>query len=375
MVKNSRITDNEKELLHALGNHPEASAKELLQHTGYTWERTVKRKLKQLKEQDILSGPYYYINYCKVSTNPLHKVLCIVESNQDYETVISYLKVIEPLLWIYPVLSPHKRVLNVFYYSTDNAAMVDILQLLKENGIITDYIFRVLHYREAPENPNLYGDFDPSLDNLLDPCDLPYMSFQPHDTVWNECDISILPYLETGTKLIEILRKENNDNFKTWTYEQVKYSREKMVKKGLIERYYNFNPFPLEQCLQFGLFLRTEDVALTHRIVHNFARGERVYKQYALYEGWGDINTWGCVGCISHPMFLKDLMHKLDAVDKIVEREVYQIRSFPHKKYYFSQPTRLNYFDVETQTLEYPYHVYEEKIKEKIEHEPVIISM
>jgi DNA-binding Lrp family transcriptional regulator len=370
----SRITDSEKRLLHAVGSNPNASTKQLLEYTGYKWERTMRRKLMQLKEQHILSGPYYYINYRRLCKSPLYKVLCIVESNQDYDTVISYLKVIESLLWIYPVLSPHKRVLNVFYYSTDNKAMVDILQLLKEKGIITDYIFRILHYRGPIENPNLFGDFDPPLDNLLDLCDIPDMSSQHHDTHWNECDIAVLPYLERGTQLIEILRKENH-NSKTWTYEQIKYSREKMIKNGLIEKLYMFNPFPLDQCLRFRLLLRTEDVALTHRIVHNFARGERVSKQCGLYVGWGDINIWGSVNCTAHPSFLKDLMHKLDAVEEIVEREVYQIRSFPHKKYYFSQPSRFDYYDVETQTLEYPYHVYEEKIKEKLEHEPVIISV
>jgi DNA-binding Lrp family transcriptional regulator len=374
MVNSPRITDSEKQLLHAVGSNPEASIKELLEYTEYKWERTIKRKLKRLKEQDILQGPMYYTNYSRLCKNPLHKVVCIIESNQSYETVISYLKMIESLLWILPVLSPHKRVMKMMYYSTDNEAMIDILQLLKENGIISDYVFRVMRYRGKVENPNLYGDINPVLDNLLDPCDIPDMSLQPHDTAWNECDIAVLPYLERGTRLIEILRKENH-NSKTWTYEQIKYSREKMVKNGLIEKLYMFFPFPLDQCLRFGLFLKTEDAALTHRIVHNFARGERINKQCALHEGWGDINIWGSVGCASHPLFLKDLMHKLDAVEEIVEKEVYQIRSFPHKKYFFSQPSRLDYYDVETQTLEYPYHVYEEKIKEKIEQEPVIISM
>lgn len=374
MVKKDRITENEKTLLHAIGNHPEASVKELLEYTPYTWERTIKRKIKQLKEEDILLGPYYYIKYSKLCKNPLHKVLCIVESNHNYDTVISYLTMIEPFLWVFPVLSPHKKVMNVLYYSSDNAAMIDILQLLKDNDIITDYLFRVIRYRGEVENPNLFGDFDPALDNLLDPCDIPDTSFQPYDTAWNECDISILPYVERGAKLIEILRKEKK-NSKSWTYEQVKYSREKMIKNGLIEKVYYFNPFPLDQCTTFGLFLKTEDTGLTQRIVHNFARGERVLKQCTLFGGWGDITLWGNVGCTSHPLFLKDLMHKLDLVEEITEREVYQIRSFPHKKYYFSQPSRFDYYDIETQTLEYPYHVYEEKIKEKIGQEQVIIPV
>ncbi|MGD2247261.1 MAG: hypothetical protein PVF58_02570 [Candidatus Methanofastidiosia archaeon] len=371
MVKKDKITKNEKKLLHAMGSNPEASIKELLAYTPYTWERTVKRKIKELKEQHILLGPYYQINYSKLCKNPLHKVLCIVESNHNYDTIISYLKMIEPFLWIYPVLSSHKKVVNVLYYSSDNAAMVNILQLLKESGIVTDYSFRILYYRGRIETPNLFGDFDPPLDNLLDPCETPESSFQPYDTAWNQCDINILPYVEQGAKLIDILRKEKS-KFNLWTYEQVKYSRGKMIKNGLIEKMYIVNPFPVDHCLTFGLFLKTEDVGLTQRIVHNFARGERVLKQCTLYGEWGDMNLWGNVGCTSHPLFLKDLMHKLDVIEEITQREVYQIRSFPHKKYFFSQASRFDYYDIETQTLEYPYYVYEEKIKERIEEHVII---
>lgn len=368
------MSDNEKKLLHVLGSHPEVSIKELLTHTDYKWERTVKRKLKQLREQHILSGPLYYINYKKLCRNPLHKLLCILESNHNYDVVISYLKLVESLLWVYPVLSPHKKVLNVLLYSTDDAAMVDILEILKENGIITDYIVRILRRRGTIENPNLFGDYNPSLDNLLTPCDIPDTSLGHYDTAWNKCDIAILPYLERGTKLIEILRKENNHNFKSWTYEQIKYSREKMVKNKLIEKLYIFNPFPLDQCVRFRLTIKTDDTALTQRILYNFARGERILKQHALYVEWGNNCVWGSIRCTSHPSFLKDLMYKLDQVDYITEREVYPIRSFPHKRYFFSQPSEFKYFDVDTQTLEYPYHVYVEQIEEKLEGERVLFQ-
>jgi len=368
MEKVHRMSDNEKKLLHVLGRNPEISIKELLTHTTYRWERTVKRKLKQLKEQHILYGPFYDINYSSLCRNPFHKLFCILETNQSYEIVIPYLKLIDSLKWIYPVLSSHKKVLNVAFFSSNDAALVKILEMLKDNDIITDYIVRVWCTKRMVETPNLFGDPNPSLDNLLDPCDLPDMSFGHHNTDWNECDISILPYLERGEKLIEILRKENNQHSKRWTYEQIKYSREKMVKNGLIEKMYGFSPFPLDQCVRFHLFLRTEDTALTQRILYNFARGARLYKLYVLCEEWG----W--ISCSSHRQFLTNLMYKLDQIHQITEREIYHIRSFPNKKYYLNQPMELRYFDFETQTLKYPYHIYEEKIKERIESEQLILS-
>lgn len=61
-------------------------------------------------------------------------------------------------------------------------------------------------------------------------------------------------------------------------------------------------------------------------------------------------------------------MHKLDSIDEIKEKELYQLRSIPAGKYYFFPSLELGYDDSDTQTLEYPYHLYKEKIKERIDN-------
>lgn len=362
MGKVHRLSENEKKLLHAVGNYPDASIKELLTYTSYTWKRTIMRKLNQLREQHILHGSFYDISYSSLCKNPFHKLVCILETDQTYETVISYVSLIESLKWIYPVLSPHKRVLSVGFFSSHDAALRDILQLLKDNNVITDYIVRVISTKRIDENPNLFGDFNPSLDNLFIPCDVPDMNLGCHQTVLNECDISIVPYLERGEKLIEILRKEKNRG-KPWTYDQIKYSHKKMVENKLIEKKYLYYPFLPSQCVRFHLFLKLDHSELTQRILHNFAKGGRIQKKYVL------LNDWGMIACTSHPLFLKDLMYKLDSINGIKEREVYPMRSFPPGKYFFRHFPELIYYDFEAQTVEYPYRVYKEKIKERLEHE------
>lgn len=350
--------------------------KELLEHTNYKWERTIKRKIKQLKELPILYGPYYDVNYSKLCMNPLHKLYCVLELdlNQRYETVISYLKLIEPVRWAFPMLSSYKKLLTTGFLSSDNAAMLTIFEMLKENSVITDYIVRVFRSKRVIENPNLYGDPNPPLDTLLDPCDTPDMSLDHHNTRWSQCDLSILPYLEGGTKLIEILRKEKKVD-RTWTYEQVKYSRKKMVQHNLIKKGYVFDPFPPGQCVEFRLFFKANNATLIPRILYNFARGGRLIRCYALIEELGGKPCrLGSVIFTSHPLFLKDLMHKLDQIAEIREKEIYALRSFPPEEdYSFVCPITLKYFDFDTQTLEYPYHVYEEKIKEKIESEVILL--
>lgn len=363
-----KMSNSEKELLHIIGKNPDMSGKELLEHTKYRWERTVKRKVAQLKEQHILEGPIYDLNYSKLCRNPLHKVVCILETNLNYEDVIPYLRIIEPLRWVYPVMSPHKRLLNVGYFSSNDGKLRDILQLLKDNSIISDYIMRVWRTKRLIVTPNLFGDFNPSLDGLLDPCDVPDMTLPYHDTVWKACDIAILPYIERGTRLVEILREERKQ-LKNWTYEQIKYSREKMIRNGLIEKKYVVNPLKPEQCAHFHLFLKTEDLDLTLRMLCNFAKGERVFKLYTLCDDWGFIS------CSSHPLFLKDLMGNLDEIEEITQKEIFPKRSFPPRRYCIDHMPEYTYFDFETQTMEYPYHVYREEIKEKIEREQVVISV
>ena len=369
MKKIYEMSDSEKQLLQVIGKNPDLSVKSLLEHTNYKWERTAKRRIAQLKEQHILEGPFYDLNYSKLTRNNLHKIACILETNQSYETLLSYLRIIEPLRWVYPVLSPHKKMLIAAFFSSNDRALQSIFQVLKDNNIITDYIIRVWNTKRLMEIPNLSGDFNPPLDRLLEPCTLPDMSLPRHDTVWSACDVAIIPYVEIGEQLVQILREERKQ-FRKWTYEQIKYSREKMIENGLIEKIYVVNPFPPEQCAHFQFFFKTDDIDLTRRILYNFARGERVTKQYVLC---GD---WGMTVCASHPMFVKDLMGKLDDVEEITEREVFQKRSFPPGRYCIDQsPEYTTYFDFESQTLEFPYHIYREEIEEKIEHERLVISV
>jgi DNA-binding Lrp family transcriptional regulator len=359
------MTKNEKELLTILDKNPDISMKEMLNRTAYTWKSTVSERIAQLKKERVLLGPIYDIDYGKLSRNPLHKLHCIIETRQDFETVISYLCLIDSMNWVYPVLSPYKDLLNVAFFSSNNSETTALLQLLKDNDIITDYIVRTYCQRRMEQNANLFGDPVPSLDNLLDPCVLPDASLGEHDINWNECDISILQYFGTGyknMKLTEILKKEKESK-KSWTYEQVKYSRQKMVKNQLLRKLYIVLPFQRSQCAGFKLFLRTDNTALTQRILYNFARGGRVYKEYVLCEEWGQIT------CICHPKFLTGLMHGLDRIDEITGKELYQLRAVPRGSPLYNQSPKLLYFDVETQTLEYPYHVYREKIKEKLENE------
>ena len=358
------LSHSEKELLTTIGRHPDLPIKELVNYTPYRRISTIIKKLDQFKEQHILWGPIYDVNYSKLCRNPLHKVACAIESDQSSRTVMSYLMLIESFSWKTPVLSSQKNILNVGFFSSNDTGLKALLQLLKDHGIITDYTFRVYCSKRIIENPGFSGDVTPSLDNLLEPCDIPDMSLRCHDTEWNECDIAILPYLSTGYrggKLIEILRAEKNLN-RTWTYEQIKYSRRKMLEDELIEKKYIILPFRAYENSIFNLFLKVENRDMAQRILCNFTKGGRAYKEFVLLDGWGMINS------ICHHTFLADLMYNLDQIEEITAKEIYHLRSLTGSTP-LSLPPEVKYYDFDNQTLEYPYHECREKIKENLESE------
>lgn len=363
-MKIRELTDKEKEFLNALGTHPNMPLKDLVAYTPYKRVSSIVRKLEEVRTQHIVRGPLYETNLGKLCKNPLHKLFCILETDQSYDKVISYVTLIDSLTWVYTVLSPHKKLLNVGVLSSDDQKVISLFQVLKDNNIITNYRIHVYNHKRLLKTPNFFGDLNPCLDNLLDLCELPDLSLEHHNTDWNACDISILPYFEEGykgAKLIEILKAEKKLN-KPWTYDQIKYSYRKMVKNELIKKRYVIFPFPLYQCSVFNLLLKTDDIAVTQRVLYNFARKQRVYKECFFCKKWGVIHS------ICYPPFLADLMYKLDKVDEITEKELYQIRSISGDSA-FDVPSRFYYYNIDEQTLKYPYNVYKERIKEKIENE------
>ena len=111
------------------------------------------------------------------------------------------------------------------------------------------------------------------------------------------------------------------------------------------------------------MFLKTEDIELTQRILYNFARGGRIYREYSLCD------DWGLMGCICHPAFVLGLTHKLDQIGEIEKKELYHLRSVPPGIAYVGEHSEFKYYEVKTQKLEYPYRIFKEKIEEKLENE------
>lgn len=86
-----RLNENGKKLLTVIGKSPEVTMKQLVECTPYKRLSSVIRKVGQFKKCNILVGPFYDIDFGKLCKNSFSVLICVIEFDQDYETVISYL--------------------------------------------------------------------------------------------------------------------------------------------------------------------------------------------------------------------------------------------------------------------------------------------
>lgn len=84
--------------------------------------------------------------------------------------------------------------------------------------------------------------------------------------------------------------------------------------------------------------------------LHNVARNAQVLQSYTRYDEWGFM-------CSSHATFLIDF-YKMDC-NEITKKDVYHLCSLSGN-HFLVLSLVLQHVDVDTQTLQYLYHVYKE---------------
>jgi hypothetical protein len=110
--------------------------------------------------------------------------------------------------------------------------------------------------------------------------------------------------------------------------------------------------------------LRSDDFENTRKIVFNFGKNARLQKNITYWISYSDRKIFGLIQCICDPLFLIDVLKKLDTYREIREKKFYFLRSYP-LTYWSSQSITTDYYDYKTQTLHYPYQKYFSEIREE----------
>ena len=373
-MENFHLSEKRERLLEILGRNPDESLDELARLSGFKNKTYLPRVTKQLKEKGYLSQPFYEVEYRTICRNRLTLVAVVVLFTRNYEEIMALFKKIDSYLRFYPIFEQSFKKFIITFLASDVRKVKEIMDYLVKKGIIHYYDFYRQDVKYALTNPafrthsGIPAPSVPSLDNLLEETDICDLTWKKYSGLrLNHCDLSLLMNLEAGTgecKLSAIQQYERTVRKNSFSYAQLKESFAKLTREGIVKKKYYVYPIPKEKCFRFILLVRSDDFEKTGRLVFNFGKHARLQKSVTYWISYTDRKIFGLIQCICDPLFLIDVLKKLDTYREIREKKFYFLRSYP-LTYWSSQSITTDYYDYKTQTLYYPYQKYFSEIREE----------
>lgn len=350
MTENPKISTKEKELLNIMGTDASLSHKEIMNLTGYKREEIVSKKIKKLRDLDILRGPYCDVNLGALGSNQLFTVYAdIMHDPEDRDLVFTLLKAVPGVRWIFPVLQGDRFFTQ--FQCNHFSITGRLLTFLKKKRVLT-YELAVSQHRWINVNPSFFGPPIPDSKTLLAPCELPDLSYTPvkPKVRWNEADLTFMQYLQAETdSKTRIQDLEYRRYGKSWKYEQIKHSVAKIESSGVIQsRCFHISPYPRGKCCTFILQIGAVQRRMLLTLLHNFGGGCRIYKSYTMAGNYGFLFCWASTEIIPR------LAALIDAVDGVSLKKVYYLRAHMGR-YLHALSFEPALFNVERQRWEFPY--------------------
>jgi len=361
MTNEKKISKKEKQLLNAIGKNTHLSYKEILPMTDYKREEIIYKKIKKLRELDILRGPYYDINLGAVGKNQIYNIYAdITYSPENRDLLFTILQNIIGIRWIFPVQQEDKFFTQ--FQCNHYSVIGKLLKILKKKKLIT-YQMAASQNKWIKMNPDFFGPPIPDARTLFTSCTLPDLSYSriKPKIKWNTADITFMQYLQVETDKISRIRDiEYNIYGHFWTYSQIQHSIRKIKGSGIIQsKDYHIAPYPRNRCCTFILLLEASRKKSLLRVLHNFGRGCCIHKSYTTA---GDI---GFLFCWAATEIMPELIALFDTVDDVTTRGVYYLRTHTGK-YLYGSSFDLELFNIHDQKWEFPYLQMKKEIEELI---------
>jgi len=362
MTKKEKISRKEKQLLNIIGRDSQLSHKYIASTIGYKRENTIPKRIKKLRELDIVRGPYCDINLGAVGKNQIYNIYAdIAYSPEDRDLLFTILKSIPGTRWIFPVQQEDR--FFVQFQCNHYSIIGKLLKIVAQNHLIT-YRMKASKNRWIIMNPNFFGPPLPDTRTLFAHCtppDLSYPRIHP-DIKWTTTDLTCMQYLQVETDSINRIR---NIEYKVygnfWTYSQIQYSIRKIKNSGIIQsKEYHISPYPRNKCCTFILVLQANQRKTLFRVLNNFGRGCRLHKSYTMAGDTGFLFCWAATE------IMPEIITIFDAVEGITIKGVYYLRTHTGK-YLYGQSFDPELFNAANQRWEFPYTRVKKEIKEIIE--------
>lgn len=297
---------------------------------------------------NVVKGPYYDLNLGAVGENQIYNVYTNIAFNpEDREFVFTVLKSIPGCRWVYPYTGLDRF---ICYFQVNHYKHIGkLLKILHKKKLIRYQLFAT-RYKWIKQNPNFFGSPIPTEKGLCDPCILPDISYPVLRTEarWTITDLIVMQYLQVlSDSPIEIARYEYKQCHNRLTYNQIKYSIQKIKKYHIIEsKDYHISPLPREHCSTMLLLLSYDKKKELLKIMENFGRGCLLHKTYTLAGTTGIMFLW------TYPEATPNILDVFDSVDSLYSRMYFLRRHSTSHLLSFSFEPEL--FNIDDQRWEYP---------------------
>jgi hypothetical protein len=372
-MRTEELTESRILLLQELSRNPYLSNKDLIKIAGFkdrTYPTIAKR---ELTKQGYLAENNFEIDYGKLCKNEIDILYAFIVFDCDDKYLQNILRNIGSYRESFSLVEICFSSYLVSFYSDDNKKIQEILDYLVNRGIVYSYIIYKRHHKCYWRHPVFIKDNGktassiPSFDNLLKDREIPDLNFGKYEERLSFMDLRIIDHFQAGNlncnlKKIQKYEKEHGNLF---SYFKLKESLRELTKRGIIEKKPYIFPFPSRECYKFVLCLRANTFENTQRIIFNLGEQTRIFEKITYVSSPDNKKKFGFLECVTSPVFFIKLMRNLDVYNEIVEKRVYVI-----KNYSKSLPTKnipLEYYDLKTQELHFPFDEFFQDIKRMIE--------
>jgi DNA-binding Lrp family transcriptional regulator len=355
MFINKDISKKDKIILNKLGKDADTPLHDLMRCAHYKRKSSVYNRIRHLREENFLYGPYFDINYNAIGENKLYSIFVIVEYVPLHrKVVLEAMKAIDCWTMIYPVRTA-QNYLGIYRCNNWNW-IARLFRLMKKWKWIKEYSILKSECKWIVQNPDFFADFLPPRKYHPMQGEIPSYHFPDLevDMEFANIDIIILKHLFRKTcHLTEIRDMEYKRYGLKLKYHDLKRHYKKLIKnKILIKKYYLIFPLPADMCSLFFLFSRGKDLDSHIRLIANFGNDLRFNNTFTV-TGDTVISYY-----VSHPLLEGKILGLLE--DKVKFANIYGIKTYPSSEL-FTQTLNDEYFDIKSQRWIFPYSKLEEQ--------------
>lgn len=362
MLINKDIPGNDKIILNMLGKNADTPISELLLYTKYKRKSSVYNRIRKLREENYLFGPYFDINCNAIGTNKLYIIFVFAEYDPvSRDVVLEAMKKINCWTMIYPIRTAESY-LGVYRCNNWNY-IATLFNLMKKWGWLKEYSVHKSEYRWVRQNPDFFGDFLPPQNYQVPEGKLPHYYYEDVkvDSEFTKTDLIVLKYLSRKTcHLTEIRDFEYYYYGIKLKYHDIKRSYEKLRKNDiLIQKNFLIYPLPVDMCSRFFLFTRGRNFKSHLNMMVHFGKGLRLTKEFIV------VGTEVVSYFTAHPLLEGKILGIVE--NNMTYANIYGIKTYPSTEL-FTQTFNDDYFDIDSQRWIFPYLEFREelrKLKEK----------